>query len=227
MTHTNPVAERYHRIQEEIAEIALRSQRHPSDVKLVAVSKGYSWDHVQQAYNAGCRDFGESRIPEALPKIAEAPNTIQWHFIGSLQRNKVRKAVGNFVLIHSVDSLELAQKISAVSEEQHLNTPILLQVNTSQEPTKHGLTPERWLPLMEALLALPALQIQGLMTMAPLTDDEAIIRRCFAHLRAFKDLLNLKYNLQLHHLSMGMSHDFRLAIEEGATLVRIGTAIFG
>ena len=216
----------YLRLLEDIAQIAQRAGRDANSITLVAVSKGYPWTRFQPAYEAGCRDFGESRLQEALPKIAEAPSDIRWHLIGSLQKNKVRKAIGPFTLIHSVDTFEIAEKISQCSQEAHTVTPLLLQVNTSGEATKHGLSEEVWERSLEAILALPAIRIEGLMTMAPLVDDEKVIRQCFANLRKLRD----KWAAQLpqqsfYHLSMGMSHDYPIAIEEGATLLRIGTAL--
>lgn len=210
----------YSHILDEISETAMACGRAPKEITLIAVSKGYPWDVVEPAYASGCRDFGESRLQEALPKIDLAPADIRWHLIGTLQKNKVAKAIGIFSLIHSVDTPELATKISQCSEERGVITPILLQVNTSGETTKHGLSQEQWQPHLEALFQLPSIRIEGLMTMAPFVEDEKAIRNCFALLRKMRDKLNLQ------HLSMGMSHDYRIAIEEGATLLRIGTAIF-
>lgn len=198
----------------------------PPKVTLVAVSKGFSWENVKPAYDAGCRNFGENRIQEALPKIEEAPKDIQWHFIGPLQLNKVRKAIGRFVLIHSVDDPKLAKKISECSLEVNLVTSILLQVNTSGEESKQGLSPTEWREAFKEVKDLPGISIRGLMTIAPLTEDKERIRSCFADLRLFRDELVDDYKISLPDLSMGMSHDYHLAIEEGATLLRIGSQIF-
>lgn len=210
----------YRHILDEISDIAQACRRDPKEITLVAVSKGFPWDAVEPAYHAGCRDFGESRLQEALAKIASAPVDIRWHLIGTLQKNKVAKAVGPFCLIHSVDTPELAAKIAQCSRERGVVTPILLQVNTSGEVAKHGLSEKLWQPHLEALLQLPAIRIEGLMTMAPFVEDEKEIRSCFARLRQMRD----RYGLL--HLSMGMSHDYRIAVQEGATLLRIGTALF-
>lgn len=218
------VAENYRLIQEDIIATALRYNRDPAEITLIGVSKGYTWGHTQSAYAAGCRDFGESRIQEALPKIEEAPGDIEWHMIGSLQKNKVKKAIGRFVLIHSVDNLDLAQKISECSEDVGLVTPILLEVNTSGEMTKHGLDEENWRHSFDLLLKLPGIKLEGLMTMAPFIDDEITVRRCFARLRQFRNELALRGSGR--HLSMGMTHDYRWAIAEGATYLRIGRGIF-
>lgn len=217
----------YRLLLEEIAAIARASGRSPEEITLVAVTKDYPWSHIQPAYDSGCRDFGESRLQEALPKIHAAPSDIRWHFIGTLQKNKVRKAIGNFVLIHSVDTPELAKKISECSQEANLVTPLLLQVNTSGEATKHGFSEEQWQPHLENLFDLPQCRIEGLMTIAPFVEDEKIIRSCFASLRQMRDRLVSTLDSPLPYLSMGMSHDYRIAIEEGATLLRIGKALFG
>jgi pyridoxal phosphate enzyme (YggS family) len=180
--------------------------------RLVAVTKGHSWDECQPLYREGIRDFGENRLQEALPKMEEAPVDARWHFIGTLQKNKVNKVAGRFALIHSVDSFELAEKISKTAPQD-----ILLQVNIRH---RHGFTPDELRKSFEALRALPNLSIQGLMTMAPDTEDTAIIRDTFRTLRKLRDELGLK------ELSMGMSHDWQIALEEGATLLRIGTLLF-
>lgn len=213
------VSDNYQNVKSQIVEAAQQCGRDPREITLVAVSKGYPWEHVQPLYQAGCRDFGESHVQDALQKMSGANSDIRWHFIGTLQKNKVNKVIGHFFLIHSVDSLELAQKISSSSQEKEVTTPILLQVNTSGESTKHGLTVEEWRRAFEIVIQLPAIRVEGLMTMAPFVQDEATIRRCFERLRKFKE------ELSLQHLSMGMSNDYKLAIAEGATILRIGSAL--
>lgn len=222
------VFEKYLFVKERINECAIKCGRNPSDIALVAVSKNFHWEHVFPAYKAGCRNFGENRVQEALLKIPQAPDDVHWHMIGNLQENKVKKAIGKFVLIHSVDSLELAKKISRHSQEADIVTSILLQANTSGEETKQGLDAEGWKKVFEDLIILPALNIKGLMTMAPFTEDEKKIRNCFAGLRTLRDSLSTMggNHVNLDHLSMGMSHDYPLAIAEGATILRIGSAIF-
>lgn len=223
------VGDRYLQCLENIHDTAIKYGRDPSEISLVAVTKGYPLKHVLPAYEAGCRYFGESRVQEALPKISDAPNDLHWHFIGTLQKNKVNKVVGAFSLIHSVDTFELAEKISRCSQEKNITTPILLQTNVSGEATKQGQTPEGWERQFSQLLSLPNLSIEGLMTMAPFVEEEKIIRTCFTQLHLFKEKLqNLGGDkVTLKHLSMGMSHDYPMAIAEGATLLRVGTAIFG
>ncbi len=221
------ISEKYTQLLNEIAEIALKSGRNPNEIKLIAVSKTLPWKCVEPVYKDGCRDFGENRLQEALEKRIEAPKDVLWHFIGSLQKNKVRMAVGQFVMIHSVDTLELAKKISECSLDANLKTKILLQVNTSGEKTKQGLSVEEWKHALESLLMLQGIQIEGLMTMAPYIVEEDVIRRCFSRLRIFRDALKELTGLLLPELSMGMSNDYAYAIAEGATLLRIGTKIFG
>lgn len=218
----------YAKIRQEIDAIALRCRRNPREITLVAVSKGHDWNAMLPAFQAGCRDFGESRIQDALEKMPNAPKDVRWHMIGTLQANKVRKAIGKFALIHSVDTTELTKKISDCSLEAGVKTSILLQANTSGEQSKHGLSPTEWKKNFESLLTLPGIHIEGLMTIAPLVDDENEIRRCFSALRSLRDELAAKAGdkASMHHLSMGMSHDFHLAIAEGATIVRIGRALF-
>lgn len=212
-------------------EIALAAERHgrvPSEVTLVAVTKKVSWQTASILYQQGQRDFGEGQVAEALAKQQQAAHHCRWHFIGHLQKNKVRKVIGKFSLIHSVDSLGLAEKLSLASQEAGLITSILLQANTSGELSKQGLNPDEWRRCFEQVLGLEGISVKGLMTMAPLVDDEAILHDCFSKLRQLRDELRLMAGekADLPHLSMGMSRDFKIAIGEGATLVRIGTALF-
>ncbi|MBA3815635.1 MAG: YggS family pyridoxal phosphate-dependent enzyme [Parachlamydiaceae bacterium] len=218
----------YTHIFKDIKQTALECGRDPSDIELVAVTKSVEWQYIQPLFDLGQRDFGENRIQEALEKKAIAPQGCRWHFIGSLQKNKVRKVIENFSLIHSVDSYELARKISECSQDLNLITHILLQSNTSGENSKHGYSPQMWKECFEALYVLPNISIDGLMTMAPLTEDVPCIENCFSSLRVLLEELNVlaKGKVQLRHLSMGMSYDYKIAIAEGATLLRIGSAIF-
>lgn len=215
------VAARYRATRELIEQICLDCGRQPSEVTLVAVSKSHPLEHCLPAYHAGCRDFGENRVPEALEKVDTGPEDLRWHFIGTLQSKKVSKVIGKFCLLHSIDTLELAKKVAQASVREGVVSAVLLQVNASGEESKHGWSPEQIEADMVALQDLEGLDIQGLMTMAPYTDDEEQLRSSFRRLRELRDRFGLR------ELSMGMSNDFRIAIEEGATLVRIGTAIFG
>lgn len=205
----------YLEVLEKVEKAKIRAGRVGEAIQVVAVSKGRPLSALLSVYENGARDFGENRIPEFLEKLPNTPTDIRWHFIGTLQRNKVHKAIGHFTLIHSVDRPELAEKI-----DQAGGASLLLQVNTSGESTKHGLTIEQWRPHLESLFSLKQIQIKGLMTMAPLTEDHEVIRKTFRSLRQFRDELHLPL------LSMGMSHDYEIAIEEGANILRIGSAIF-
>lgn len=225
MTQGSP----YNALKENIEKVAWECGRDPKEITLIAISKGHPWNHVKAVYELGCRDFGENRIKEASEKISQAPSDIQWHFIGSLQTKKIPQVVGPFSLIHSVDSLQIAEKISKVSETKGKVTKVLIQANTSGEVSKHGLTCEGLKGQFLQFMHLPFIQIEGLMTMAPLIEDQSVIRNCFRRLKIVRDELRdiAKGQVLLPHLSMGMSHDYPIAIQEGATLLRIGTAIFG
>ncbi|MCB1137019.1 MAG: YggS family pyridoxal phosphate-dependent enzyme [Chlamydiia bacterium] len=211
---------RYRSLMEDIAAHCKACGRDPSSVTLLTVSKNHPWEEAAPFYTEGCRDFGENRVQELLEKLSLAPPDVRWHLIGTLQRKKVAKLVGVAALIHSVDSLDLAQRISEVSAERGLVSAVLLQVNTSGEESKHGFSPAELRAAHPALRAMPGLCLEGLMTMAPLTEDEAVIRACFADLRRLRDELGLR------ELSMGMSHDYPIAIQEGATILRVGSALF-
>jgi len=208
------LAERLVRLRLDINRIADRCGRDPSDVELVVASKRRSDAEIAQLAAAGQRLFGESRVQEFSQRKIEGP---KWHFIGTLQRNKVRQVVGRAALIHSVDTPQLAGKIADVAEEFGIVQPILLQVNVSGEESKHGLSPEQW---ENHLPSSPSLEVRGLMTMAPKSEDQQVVRSCFATLRRLCDRWGLK------ELSMGMSSDYPIAIEEGATLIRIGHLLF-
>lgn len=215
----------YHRICHQIADAAVQAGRDPHEVTLVAVTKNVSWEQASILYDQGHRDFGENRLQEAFQKMEKAPTDCKWHLIGTLQSNKARKAVGEFALIHSVDTLSLAKKLSQCCQEANSTTSVLLQVNTSGEESKHGLTVSQWKEHVEEVFSLQSLSIEGLMTMAPLNADEVIARSCFANLRHLQEYLT-RQGKKVPHLSMGMSNDFHWAIAEGATIVRIGSAIF-
>ncbi len=218
----------YTKIIKSVEEIALANGRNPNEITLVAVSKGQTISNIEYVYHEGCRNFGENRIQEALEKFNSLPADIFWHFIGTLQKNKITKAIGKFSLIHSVDSIDLANKISNDSLLSQTQTPVLLQINTSGEQTKHGLAGDEWRDALLGLLELRGIKIKGLMTIAPLTEDKSQIRNCFRRLRLLRDqFVSLSAQASdIIHLSMGMTHDYKIAIEEGATILRIGTAIF-
>jgi len=194
------------------------------EVTIVAVTKGFGPDAVTAAVGAGLVDIGENRVQEALEKMnrVSAPGA-RWHLIGHLQRNKARAVAGRFDLIHSLDSIELAQELERRSTTVQR---VLLQVNVAREPQKSGCAPEQATGLARQIASLPALQLEGLMTIAPFTDDEDVQRRTFRSLRALRDTIK-EEGLWLPTLSMGMSADYATAVAEGATVIRLGTVLFG
>jgi pyridoxal phosphate enzyme (YggS family) len=221
------IAERLEEIHRRMRGACERSGRSAGDAALIAVSKTHGPEAIRAAWAAGQRDFGESRIQEALAKIPDAPGGVRWHFIGHLQKNKVRRALPLFDLFHSIDSVELAESVDRIAGEDGLRPRVLLEVNVSGEASKFGFSPAALESGIGQLLALPRIEIEGLMTLAPYAEDPERARPCFRALREFRDRLSRRTGLPFGTLSMGMSGDFEVAIEEGATLVRVGTAIFG
>jgi pyridoxal phosphate enzyme (YggS family) len=221
------IAENVERVRKEIAQSAAKANRNADDVELVAISKTHEAAKVREAVEAGQSLFGESRVQEARVKIPELPSNLRWHFVGHLQKNKIRHALPLFELIHSVDSLALAQDVNRIAEEDGLHPRVLLEVNVAGEGSKFGFKPETLRTEMESLLALPRLSILGLMTIPPLAEEAEVSRKHFVQLRQLRDQLQTEFHVDLAQLSMGMTQDFGIAVEEGATLVRVGTAIFG
>jgi len=210
-----------------IAAACERARRDATEVQLVAVSKKFTPDVIREAADAGLTLFGENRIQEAKIKIPDCAGHLRWHFIGHLQTNKCRDAVDLFEMIHAVDSLHLAEELNKRCEHSAKVIPVLLEVNVSGEGSKHGYAPEAVLAELDALAALPQLEIHGLMTMAPFTQQPESTRPFFTKLRKTRDICEDQLGAPMPELSMGMSGDFEIAIEEGATLVRLGTALFG
>jgi pyridoxal phosphate enzyme (YggS family) len=221
------IAENLEHVRAQIADAAKKKGRSPDDVELVAISKTHDAEKVHKAYEAGQILFGESRVQEARAKIPLLPSGLRWHFVGHLQKNKIRHALPLFELFHSVDSLALAQEMNRIANEDGMHPRVLLEVNVAGEGSKFGFKPETVRAEMESLLALPRLSIEGLMTIPPLAEKAEASREFFAQLREFRDALEKEFDLKLPLLSMGMTNDFTVATEEGATLVRVGTAIFG
>jgi pyridoxal phosphate enzyme (YggS family) len=219
------VAERLSELRDRIAAACAAAGRRTGEVELLAVTKTFPASAVQEAYDAGHRLFGESRQQEASPKIAVLPRDIHWHFIGSLQRNKARKVLGEFDAIHSVDSLRLAEHVDRVAAEEGKRPEIYLEVNVAGEESKGGFSPEELIESSQQLAAFKDVEIRGLMSIPP--DDLAQARRWFAATRELRDRLRAASGLLLPGLSMGMSGDFEQAILEGSTMVRVGSAIFG
>jgi len=215
------------RVQNEIAQAAQVSGRNVTDIELVAVTKTHPAEIVREAVDAGQTLFGESKVQEARVKIPLLPSNLRWHFIGHLQKNKIRHALPFFEVIHSVDSVDLAQAIDRIAQEDGLHPRILLEVNVAGEGSKFGFKATTLRAELESLLMLPRLSIEGLMCIPPLAEEAETSRTYFVELRKLRDALEKEFQVKLPQLSMGMTNDYRVAVEEGATLVRVGTAIFG
>ena len=215
-------------VRERISQAIQKSGRKPDSVLLITVSKQVSLERIEEARIAGAVAFGENKIQEAIPKIEQiGEEGISWHFIGHLQKNKVKFLDGHFDLIHSVDSLELAEKIAKQCQSENRVQRVLLQVNVSGEAAKFGMDPEELEKQVTNFSGLQGIKVEGLMTIPPFDSEPESSRKHFSRLRELRDQIEKQIGLSLHELSMGMSHDFEVAIEEGATLVRVGTAIFG
>jgi pyridoxal phosphate enzyme (YggS family) len=214
-------------VRHGIGQAAAGVGRDPAEIELVAVSKGHSPEAVREVADAGQSTFGESRIQEARAKIPLLPFRLRWHFIGHLQKNKIRAALPLFELFHSIDSLELARQVHRVAAEDGHRPRVLLEVNVAGESSKFGFAPESLRAQFEELLALDRLEIGGLMTIAPYAAEPENSRPYFRRLRELRDDLQQDAGAGLPELSMGMSGDYLVAVAEGATLVRVGSAIFG
>lgn len=216
-------------IEKRISISCETSGRNRQDVLLIAVSKTKPLPLLEEAYTCGIRDFGENRVQELAQKAENMPSDIRWHMIGHLQKNKVKAAVRHAYMIHSVDSLSLAETISTEAVKQSKTVQILLEVNIAAEESKFGYSPSKALSELPLIAALPNLKIKGLMTIAPFTETAESNREYFRQLRELAvDITNKNIdNVDMEVLSMGMSGDFQVAIEEGATMVRVGTSIFG
>ncbi|MFN2488234.1 MAG: YggS family pyridoxal phosphate-dependent enzyme [Actinomycetota bacterium] len=220
------IAARYEQVRERIVRAAQRAGRSPSDVSLIAVSKSFSVDVVMQAVDAGITELGENRAQELREKAALIEDRARWHFIGHLQSNKVRHVVGVAALVHSVDSVSLAEAIARRARSSDMAQPVLIEVNVAGEARKHGVAPSEAEALARNVAALEGIELRGLMTMPPWPDDPEESR---PH---FRSLAELRIEIarvvpEATELSMGMTRDFEVAVEEGATLVRVGEAIFG
>jgi pyridoxal phosphate enzyme (YggS family) len=221
------IAKNLEMVRSEIAEAERLSHRAPGSVELVAVSKGHQVELIRGAIEAGQVVFGENKVQEAKAKIPELPARLRWHMIGHLQSNKVRQALPLFEMIHGVDSVGLLRDIARISSELGGFPRVLLQVNVAGEASKFGFSPEKLLAQLDEIAQVDRVQLEGLMTIPPMTPTPEQARPYFARLRDLRTRLEGELRFPLPHLSMGMSSDYRVAIEEGATIVRIGTAIFG
>lgn len=219
--------ENYYAVVEGIRQAALRAQREVATVKLVAVSKKQDPEKLRILWNCGQRIFGENRIQEARAKIPEMPSGGEWHFIGGLQTNKAKEAVEWFDVVESVDRMDLAEELQKRAEIAGKKIRVLLEVNVGGEAAKHGCPPEKTGELMKGMRGLGRLEVQGLMAIPPFREDPENARPFFRKLREIRDHLEQAEGVALPELSMGMSHDHAVAIAEGATWVRIGTALFG
>ena len=216
-------------VEKNIAAACARAGRDRSEVTLIAVSKTKPVDMLREVYEAGARDFGENKVQEICEKYDKLPSDIKWHMIGHLQRNKVKQVIDKATLIHSVDSYRLAQEISVQAQKKGLTMPILIEVNIAGEESKFGISADDTIQLVEEIASLPNLKIQGLMTIAPYVVDAEENRLYFRQIKQLSvDIKNKNIdNVSMNILSMGMTGDYEVAIEEGATMVRVGTGIFG
>jgi len=224
------IKENVEKIREIVNKTAAKVGRNPEDIIILAASKTQPVEKIIQAYEAGIRFFGENRVQEGMKKIdilKEKYPDIHWHLIGGLQTNKAKYAVRYFELIHSLDRKELADELDKRAKKIGKLQDVLIEVNVGEEETKYGVSPQALDELFEYVLEKENLQVLGLMCIPPYFEDKEKSRPYFVMLRELKERLEKRFNVNLPHLSMGMSHDFDIAIEEGATIVRIGTAIFG
>ena len=223
------VAEQLQNVRAEIRKACEKSGRNPEEVTLIAVSKTKPISMIREAMDAGQTIFGENKVQELCTKYEELPKNLEWHLIGHLQRNKVKYIADKAALIHSVDSLRLAQQISSEAVKKGVDVDILIEVNVAEEASKFGLSTEAVIQLAEDISKLPAVHIRGLMTVAPFTENPEDNRPYFRNLRQLAVDIARKNidNVTMNELSMGMTGDYEVAIEEGATMVRVGTGIFG
>jgi pyridoxal phosphate enzyme (YggS family) len=217
------------KVKERVKLAAIRANRNPDDVMLIAVSKTKPAEAVKEVYDCGIRDFGENKVQEICMKKEILPEDINWHMIGHLQRNKVKMVIDKACLIHSVDSIRLAKQISEEAVKKNITVQILLEVNVAEEESKYGFSTEETEVVLREIAAMPNILVRGLMTSAPYTENSEENRQFFRTLKQLCVDLKAKNidNTSMDYLSMGMTGDFEVAIEEGATHVRVGTAIFG
>ncbi len=223
------LTQNYDKVEAVIVDACKESNRNREDVTLIAVSKTKPISMLQEIYDHGCRHFGENKVQELVEKYESMPKDIKWHMIGHLQRNKVKYIVDKVALIHSVDSLRLAEEISKEAVKKNVEVDILIEVNVAEEETKFGITTDETIELVKQIAVLPGIHIKGLMTIAPYVEDAKENQRYFAQLKQLSVDISAKNidNVSMGVLSMGMTGDYTVAIAEGATLVRVGTGIFG
>lgn len=216
-------------VRKNIVASAQHAKRDPNEITLIAVSKTYPVEAIQEAMAAGCVDFGENHVQELCAKIEEIPEGVNWHLIGHLQTNKVKYIIGKTALIHSLDRMSLAEEIEKQSLKHGVVTKVLLEVNVANEASKHGFKVEEVMDAVKEISQMKHIKVEGLMTVAPFVENPEENRPIFRKLYGLSvDIQNQKFdNISASILSMGMSNDYKVAIEEGATMVRVGTAIFG
>jgi len=219
------LAENYRKVKTDLENAAHKAGRSPEEIRLIAVTKSASVEDIKQAAELGVMDFGANRVQEEADKVKSLPG-VNWHFIGHLQRNKVKYVMPVYSTIQTLDRLSLAREVQRCAERFECEITVLVQVNVSGEESKFGLSPEELGPFLEQAAAFDRLKIKGLMTMAPFVDDPEEARPYFRRLRELRDQ-NAAGGLELPELSMGMTNDYTVAVEEGATMVRIGGALFG
>jgi hypothetical protein len=227
MENERTVADYVAEAQQRIADACTRARRQADEVEIIGVTKTFGPNVVEEAMQAGLRKLGENRVQEAAAKIPECPSGPEWHLIGHLQRNKVRQALELFSVLHAVDSIRLLDQIEHVAQEAGHQPRILLEINVSGEASKFGLRPNDVPAVIERTLQARSVTLVGLMTMAPFVPEPEMARPVFAKLRECRDKWQTDFGIGLPHLSMGMSNDFEIAVEEGATWVRLGTILFG
>ncbi len=221
------VAEKLNSFRKMLASVSARYSRNPDEITVVAVTKLADIVSISECYNSGHRDFGENYLQKLLPKMEKLPKDIRWHYIGEIQKNKINKMIGKFALIHTVDSIEIAAAFQMRMARKHSMQDVLIEVKTSPEQTKNGIEPEL-VPELSYFIrtSCPNMRLCGLMTVAPYTSNRFVIAKCFQKMRELQsELMSLGYDVP--HLSMGMTNDWEIAVEYGATILRIGTAIFG
>lgn len=223
------IAANYTHVRDQVAMMAQRCGRRPADITIVCAAKTKGPEAVRAAIAAGATDIGENYVQEAREKSAQVPEPVRWHLIGHLQRNKVRDAVRLFTLIHSLDNMALAQELNRQGEKQGKTVRTLIEVNLGGEPTKSGIAPAMVEPLLKVATTLPSIRVEGFMTIPPPGANAEASRPYFRELAQFRERYSRFQtgNIDLRELSMGMTDDYQVAIEEGATIVRIGRAIFG
>lgn len=223
------IAQNLHQVQENIKKACEKANRDPAEVTLIAVSKTKPVSMLQEAYNEGVRTFGENKVQEIMDKYGQLPQDIEWHMIGHLQRNKVKYIADKVTMIHSLDSLRLAETIESEASKHNRVIPVLIEVNVAMEESKFGISVDEVLPFVQELSKFPHLRVNGLMTIAPYVENPEENRQIFRKLKKLSVDIEEKNinNINMSVLSMGMTGDYQVAIEEGATMVRVGTGIFG